>query len=117
MIAHPECEPQILRLADFIGSTSALLKYSKEDASRKFIVVTESGILHQMQKASPEKIFIPGPPVSTDETCACNDCPHMKKNTLEKLRDCLRDEKPEILLPEELRLKALAPMKRMLELS
>ena len=115
VIAHPECEAHILELAHHIGSTSSLLKYSKESEYDKFIVVTESGILHEMQKQSPNKIFIAAP--STDETCACNDCPHMKLNTMEKLYNAMKYEEPEIIVEESLRLKALKPIERMLEIS
>jgi quinolinate synthase len=97
-IAHPECEAPVLELADFIGSTTALLNYTKKDSATEYIVGTETGILHQMQKESPDKTFIPAPP---DNNCACNDCPHMKLNTLEKLYICLKHEQPEIILPEE----------------
>jgi quinolinate synthase len=114
VVAHPECEPQLLAMADFIGSTSALLKYTKESPAREFIVVTESGILHQMRRSSPDKEFIPAPP---DANCACNDCPFMKKNTLEAVHRALVTLGPEITLPEELRVKALRPIERMLELS
>ncbi len=114
VVAHPECEPQLLALADFIGSTSALLKYTKESSAREFIVVTESGILHQMRRDSPDKEFIPAPP---DADCACNDCPFMKKNSLEAVHRALDTLEPEITLPEDLRVKALRPIERMLELS
>jgi quinolinate synthase len=114
IIAHPECEEPLLRIADFIGSTTGLLKYTQQDDAREYIVVTETGILHQMQKASPEKTFLPAPP---ENNCACNDCPHMKLNTLEKIYLCMEYEMPEITMPEELRLAALQPMKRMLEIS
>jgi quinolinate synthase len=114
IIAHPECEEEILAMADFIGSTTALLNFVQKDAADTFIVVTESGILHQMQKSAPGKTLIPAPP---NNTCACNDCPHMKLNTLEKLYLCLRDETPEIILDENVRLKAEKSIKRMLELS
>ncbi len=113
-IAHPECETPVLELADFIGSTTALLNYSKKDAAMEYIVGTETGILHQMQKESPDKTFIPAPP---NNNCACNDCPHMKLNTLEKLYICLKHEQPEIILPEDLRSRAEKPIRRMLELS
>lgn len=113
-IAHPECEEPVLALADFIGSTTALLNFSKKDAATEFIVGTETGILHQMQKESPEKTFIPAPP---NNLCACNDCPHMKLNTLEKLYICLKHETPEIILPESLRAAAERPIRRMLEMS
>lgn len=115
VIAHPECEAKVLRHADFIGSTSKLLNFVQEDLSQEFIVVTESGILHQMRKKAPEKTLIAGPP--EDETCACNECPYMKLNTLEKLYLCLRDLKPEITMPEDLRKAAYRPLQRMLEWS
>lgn len=113
-IAHPECEEEVLRHADFIGSTSALLRFTQESEAQTFIVVTESGILHAMREASPKKTFIPSPP---NQACACNDCPFMKLNTLEKVVRCLEEESPEILLDEELRLRAEAPLNRMLEWS
>lgn len=114
VIAHPECEEPVLRLADFIGSTTQLLKFVQKDKSDVFIVATEAGILHQMQLLAPGKTFIPAPP---DNFCACNDCPHMKLNTLEKVYLCLKYELPEIVLEEELRLAARKPIDRMLELS
>jgi quinolinate synthase len=114
LIAHPECEEPILRLADFIGSTTGLLKYTQTDSSQEYIVATETGILHQMMKASPLKTFIPAPPTNS---CACNDCPHMKRNTLEKIYLDLEYETPEIMMDEGLRLAALRPIKRMLEIS
>lgn len=114
VIAHPECEEAVLQVADYIGSTTQLLKYSQQDAATEFIVVTETGILHQMQKDSPHKTFIPAPP---DNSCACNECPHMKLNTLEKLYLCLRYETPELLMDEELRVAAEKPINRMLEIS
>jgi len=114
LIAHPECEDPILRIADFIGSTTGLLKYSQTDPSTEFIVATETGILHQMMKASPDKTFIPAPP---NNSCACNDCPHMKLNSLEKLYLCMEYETPEINMEEELRLAAKRPIDRMLEIS
>lgn len=113
-IAHPECEEHILAEADYIGSTSGMLKYSIEDEANTYIVATESGILHQMQKASPHKIFIPAPP---NNACACNDCPHMKLNTLEKLFNCLKYDQPEIILPEDVINRAQKPIERMLEIS
>lgn len=113
-IAHPECEADILALADYIGSTTGLLKYTQNDPAKEFIVATETGIIHQMQKSSPDKTFIPAPP---NNSCACNDCPHMKLNTLEKLYTCLRDEKPEILMDKNLIERAVKPIKRMLEIS
>ncbi|MBN3035188.1 MAG: quinolinate synthase NadA [Bacteroidales bacterium] len=114
LIAHPECRAPILELADFVGSTSALLKYTISDPSDKFIVATETGILHQMKKNSPDKEFII---VSAEETCACNDCPYMKMNTLEKLYLCLRNEQPEIIMPEDLMEQAGKPIFKMLEIS
>ncbi len=113
-IAHPECEEAVLRIADFIGSTTQLLNYTKKSKSNTFIVATETGILHQMQQLSPDKIFIPAPP---DNACACNDCPHMKLNTLEKLYLCMKYEIPEITMDEELRIAARKPIDKMLELS
>lgn len=114
LIAHPECEEAILRVADFIGSTTQLLKYAVQDNSNEFIVATETGILHQMQKDAPYKTFIPAPP---ENVCACNNCPYMKLNTLEKVYLCMEYETPEITMDEELRLCALKPIKRMLEIS
>lgn len=114
LIAHPECEDAVLRIADYIGSTTQLLKYTQTDKSSSYIVATETGILHQMQKNAPSKTFIPAPP---DNACACNDCPHMKLNTLEKLYLCMKYEVPEIIMDEELRLQAKKPIDRMLELS
>jgi quinolinate synthase len=113
-IAHPECEEAVLRVADFIGSTTQLLNYTKKSKANTFIVATETGILHQMQQLSPSKTFIPAPP---DNACACNDCPHMKLNTLEKLYLCMKYEIPEITMDEELRIAAKKPIDRMLELS
>ena len=115
LIAHPECEKPILILADFIGSTSALLKFSTSDKAKKYIVATESGILHQMRKKNPEKIFIPAPP--RDSTCGCSDCNFMKLNTLEKIYVCLKYEKPEITMDEDLRKLAEKPIRRMLDIS
>src|SRR5438105_7681773 len=103
LIAHPECEEPILRIADYIGSTTGLLKFSKSDASQEYIVATETGILHQMMKANPGKTFIPAPP---DNSCACNDCPHMKRNTLEKLYLCMEYDSPENKMIEYLRIRA-----------
>ena len=114
LIAHPECEEAVLRVADFIGSTTGLLKFTEQDPSQEFIVATETGILHQMQKSNPGKTFIPAPP---NNSCACNDCPHMKLNTLEKLYLCMKYELPEILMDEEIRIRAKKPIDRMLEIS
>jgi len=114
VIAHPECEEPVLRRADFVGSTSALLDYSVKSEAVEFIVVTESGILHQMQKAAPHKTFIPSPP---NANCACNECPYMRRNTLEKVAAALETLSPEIDVPAELRLRALQPIQRMLEMS
>lgn len=115
VIAHPECTEEVLKLADYIGSTSGLLKYTQTDPAKSFIVVTESGILHQMKKAVPNKEFIAGPP--EDESCSCNECPYMRLNTIEKLYLCLRDEQPELHMDEHLRQAALQPIQRMLDLS
>jgi quinolinate synthase len=114
IIAHPECEEPILSIADYVGSTTGLLKYSRKSTSSVFIIATETGILHQMQKESPGKTFIPAPP---NNSCACNDCPHMKLNTLEKLYLCMEYELPEIKMDEDLRLLAKRPIERMLEIS
>jgi quinolinate synthase len=114
LIAHPECEPALLAKANFIGSTSALLKYVIESPKSTFIVATEEGIMHQMRKKAPDKTLIPAPPNSS---CACNECPFMKLNTLEKVHLCLRDEKPEMQVDEDLAKKALTPLERMLEWS
>lgn len=114
VIAHPECEEPILRRAKFIGSTSALLKFTISDPAKEFIVATETGILHQMKKASPDKTFVPAPP---DGTCNCNDCPFMKKNTLEAVRNALATLEPEITLDPALAQKAKRSLDRMLELS
>jgi quinolinate synthase len=113
-IAHPECEEAVLEMADFIGSTTALLKFTQKDPAKEFIVGTESGILHQMELACPEKTFIPAPP---ETNCACNDCPHMKLNTLEKLYLCMEYEIPEILMEQHLLEAARKPIERMLEIS
>jgi quinolinate synthase len=114
VIAHPECEEHVLAVADYIGSTTGLLKYAINDTAQEFIVVTENGILHQMQKAAPHKTFIPGPPTNN---CACNECPHMKLNTLEKIYLCMKYEMPELTMEESLRLKAKVGIDRMLEIS
>ena len=114
LLAHPECEEAILNSADFIGSTTALLNYSKTSECTEFIVATESGILHQMILASPKKTFIPAPPIAN---CACNDCPHMKLNTLEKIYNCLKYESPEIILSDDLLNNAKKPIIEMLRLS
>lgn len=113
-IAHPECEDAVLRIADYIGSTTQLLKFAVNDSCNEFIVATETGILHQMQKEAPNKMFIPAPP---NNSCACNDCPHMKLNTLEKLYLCMEYELPEITMEETLRQAALKPILLMLDIS
>jgi quinolinate synthase len=113
-IAHPECEEPVLAIADYIGSTTGLLKFTQQDDAREFIVATETGILHQMQKANPDKTFIPAPP---NNHCACNECPYMKLNTLEKLYLCMKYELPEITMDEQLRQAAKRPIDRMLEIS
>ena len=114
VLAHPECEEPVLRLADHVGSTSSIRRFAAESDATEFIVATESGILHQMQKDNPDKTFIAAPP---DNGCACNDCPHMKLNTLEKLYLCLKHRQPELVMDEEIRLRALRPIERMLEMS
>ncbi len=114
VIAHPECEEAVLNVADYIGSTTGLLNYAKKDEAKEFIVVTETGILHQMQKDNPYKIFIPAPPTNN---CACNDCFYMKLNTLEKLYLCLKYELPEITMNEHLLIEARKPIERMLAIS
>ena len=114
-LAHPECRKQLLVLADKVGSTAALLKYAIESEYDEFIVATESGILHEMQKKCPNKVFIPVP--ANDSTCGCNDCNFMKLNTLEKLRDCLINESPEVTVDEDIAKEAIKPINRMLELS
>jgi quinolinate synthase len=114
LIAHPECEAHILENADFIGSTSQLLRFTHEDPNDIYIVATESGIIHQMELKSPQKTFIPAPP---NNTCACNDCPHMKRNTMEKLYLCMKYELPEIILEDWVIEKGVASINRMLEIS
>ena len=114
LVAHPECEESVLEMADFIGSTTALLNFVVKSNAKEFIVATESGILHEMAKRAPHKTFIPAPP---NNNCACNDCPHMKLNTLEKLYACLKNETPEILMNEDLRKQAEKSILKMLEIS
>jgi quinolinate synthase len=114
VLAHPECEESVLKLADHIGSTTSILKYAIQSPAREFIIATEPGIIHQMEKAAPDKLFIPAPP---DSNCACNECPHMKLNTMEKLYLCMKNRSPEITMDEELRIRALKPIVRMLEMS
>ncbi len=114
VVAHPECEDAVLRHADFIGSTTGILNYVIKSDRKEFIVATETGIIHQMQKQAPGKTFIPAPP---NNSCACNDCPHMKLNTLEKLYLCMEYEQPELIMDENLREASLKPIQRMLEIS
>jgi quinolinate synthase len=114
IIAHPECEEPVLRHANYIGSTTALLKYSQQSSTQKFIVATEPGIIHQMQKKAPQKHFIPAPAMNN---CACNECPYMRLNTLEKLYLAMKNKTPEITMPEEIRIAAHLPIQRMLDLS
>lgn len=114
LIAHPECEPAILRHADYIGSTTALLHYTQASPNHTFIVATESGIIHQMQRANPEKTYIPAPSLSN---CNCNECPYMRLNTLEKLYQCMVNQTPEVTVPPAIAAAALKPIQRMLELS
>ncbi|WP_432709668.1 quinolinate synthase NadA [Pedobacter sp.] len=113
-IAHPECEEAVLQMADYIGSTTGLLKYATTNEAQEFIVATESGIIHQMEKANPLKTFIPAPP---NNNCACNDCPYMKRNTLEKLYLCLKNGLPEVTVPVNIITEARKPIARMLEIS
>ena len=115
VLAHPECTKPLLMLSDYIGSTQALLNFATASDKKEFLVATESGILHEMQKKNPDKHFIPVPP--NDSTCACNECNFMRLNTLEKVYQCLLNESPEILVEEEIRQKAVKPILRMLELS
>ncbi len=114
LIAHPECEDVVLNRADFVGSTSKLLSYVQEDSGSSYIVATEPGIIYQMEKAVPEKLFIPAPP---DKSCNCNECPYMKLNTIEKLYLCMSNKEPQIKMDKVLMSKALKPIERMLEMS
>jgi len=114
VIAHPECEANVLAHADYIGSTKQLLDFSEKSPATTFIVVTEPGIIHQMERRSPHKKFIAAPP---DNGCSCNECPYMRLNTMEKLAKCMRDRSPSLELPADLRTAALAPLRRMLEWS
>ena len=115
VLVHPECKGPVVKLADRVGSTAALLKFAIADEATEFIVATESGILHEMQKAAPQKTFLPAPP--DDSTCACNECEYMKMVTLEKLYRCLRDEQPVVTVPADIAEKAVRPIQRMLEIS
>ena len=115
ILAHPECKQIVLQVADKVGSTAALLKYAVNSDKKQFIVATESGILHEMQKQCPEKEFIPAPP--EDATCACNECNFMRLNTLEKLYDCLLNEAPEVTVDKAVAEKAVLPIQRMLDIS
>ena len=118
VLAHPECKSAVLALADYVGSTAAILKYAQTDDSSTYLVVTESGILHEMQKSIPGKQFIPVPPeVVMGDACACNECNYMRMNTMEKLYNCLKYEWPEVSLDETMREDALRPIVRMLEIS
>ncbi len=114
LISHPECEEPVLRISDFVGSTTQLLAYAKNTPHQEYIVATEAGIIHQMMKQAPDKTFIPAPP---DNSCACNNCPHMKRNTLEKVYLCMKYEQPEILMEENLRIQAKRSLDRMMEIS
>lgn len=115
VITHPECKQPIIHISDFVGSTAALLKHTLRSDKKQFIVATESGVIHEMQKQSPDKVFIPAPP--NDSTCACNECNFMRLNTMEKLYRCLRDETPAIEVDKEIQQKAIRPIRRMLEIS
>jgi quinolinate synthase len=114
VVAHPECKTSVLRHADYIGSTTALLKYCQQSTAQKFIIATEPGIIHQMEKETPEKTFIPAPSINN---CACNECPFMRLNTLEKLYLAMKNRSPEITIPESIRQRALNPIQRMLTMS
>ena len=114
LVAHPECKAAVLELADYIGSTTAMLKFTRTDKAKRFIIASETGILHQMKKESPDKNFIIVP---TDKTCSCNDCPYMKKNKIEKLYLSMKNETPEIILSDETIKKANIPIGRMLKIS
>ena len=114
IVAHPECQQQILEIADFVGSTTGLLKFTRTDPAKKFIVATETGILHQMYRESPDKEFLVVP---SDDTCSCNDCPYMKLNTMEKLYLALKNEQPEITMDSRVMEQARKPIERMLEIS
>ena len=114
VLAHPECDENILRHSDYIGSTTSIIKFAHDSKLEKFIIATEPGVIHQMEKESPQKTFIPLP---SNDGCACNECPHMRLNTIEKMVTALETMEPEIILSEELRLQALAPLERMLALS
>lgn len=115
ILAHPECKGAVLKLADYVGSTAGILKFATKDPGKEFIVATESGILHKMQQACPQKVFIPAPP--NDSTCACNECAYMRLNTMQKIHDCLLNEQPEIHVDPEICKKAVVPIQRMLEIS
>lgn len=116
IIAHPESEEHILETATYVGSTSGMINYVKENPTEKFIVATEAGILYKMQQEVPNTVLIPAP-AKDDNTCACSECGYMKMNTIEKLYNCLLNETPEIIISEDIRIKALKPIERMLELS
>lgn len=115
LITHPECKQPIVQVSDFVGSTAALLKYTVRSEAKQFIVATESGVIHEMRKQSPDKEFIPAPP--NDSTCACNECNFMRLNTMAKLYNCLKFEMPEIFVDEEVQKKAIRPIRKMLEIS
>ncbi len=115
LLAHPECKKYILEVADHVGSTSSILKFATKSESEKFIIATEAGILHELRKQNPDKSFIAAPP--EDASCACNECSYMKLNTLEKLYMCLENEEPEITVDENIRIKAVKSIERMLEIS
>ncbi len=115
VITHPECKQPIIQVSDFVGSTAALLKHTIKSDKKEFIVATESGVIHEMQKQSPDKLFIPAPP--NDSTCACNECNFMRLNTMQKLYDCLKDETPEIVVDPAIQKRAILPIKKMLDIS
>lgn len=115
VITHPECKQPIIRVSDFVGSTAALLKHTIKSDKKEFIVATESGVIHEMQKQSPDKLFIPAPP--NDSTCACNECNFMRLNTMQKLYDCLKNETPEVVVDPAIQKQAILPIKKMLDIS
>ena len=115
MITHPECKHPIVEISDFVGSTAALLKHTIKSEKKQFIVATESGVIHEMRKQSPDKEFIPAPP--NDSTCACNECNFMRLNTMEKLYNCLKYELPEIFVDKAVQQRAIKPISKMLEIS
>ena len=115
VICHPECKKPVVMVSDFVGSTAALIKYTMQSGKKQFIVATESGVIHEMQKKSPDKVFIPAPP--NDSTCACNECNFMRLNSMHKLYNCLKFEQPEISVDPEVQKEAVKPIQKMLDIS